>query len=272
MNQMINKIVKKRILFNMLFAGAISLQSASYASEATTTAVETGEVIVPLNIVDKKETAATGAEISTIHMDLGELFRFYGSDKDKNGYTSLYHTLFNHLKNQPITMLEIGIGTMIPNVHSSMVGYASPGYKPGGSLRAWRDYFSKGTIYGVDVQPDTQFTDEARITTFIGNSTDEKSVNELMKKVKEGKFDIILDDGSHFGGDQLKTLANFYPYLKENGIYIIEDVTPQSQVSKDPKLVSKICNGDPIFFVGLYNNLCVIYKNHLNRPSNDYSY
>jgi len=34
------------------------------------------------------------------NLDLSELFNYYGSDKDKNGYTSLYHTLFNNLKNQ----------------------------------------------------------------------------------------------------------------------------------------------------------------------------
>lgn len=37
--------------------------------------------------------------------DLGQLFRKYGSDKDINGYTPVYHTLFNHLKDKPMTML-----------------------------------------------------------------------------------------------------------------------------------------------------------------------
>ena len=78
--------------------------------------------------------------------DLGQLFRLYGSDKDTNGYTSVYHTLFDHMKQKPMRLLEIGIGTMIPNVPSSMVGYSRPGYKPGGSLRAWRDYFVRGDI------------------------------------------------------------------------------------------------------------------------------
>ncbi len=99
--------------------------------------------------------------------DLCDLFNKYGSDKDRNGYAQVYHTLFHKLCDQPINFLEIGIGTMIPGVASSMQGYALEGYKPGGSLRAWRDYFVNGRIVGVDIQPDTQFTDEQRIETYL---------------------------------------------------------------------------------------------------------
>lgn len=84
-------------------------------------------------------------------------------------------------------ILEIGIGTMIPGVHSSMVGYALPHYQPGGSLRAWRDYFPRGSIAGVDVQADTQFTEE-RITTLLCDSRDRKIIEILNGR----KFDIII--------------------------------------------------------------------------------
>ena len=39
-----------------------------------------------------------------------------------------------------VALKMAGIGTMLPGVHSSMVGFASPGYRPGGSLRSWRDF------------------------------------------------------------------------------------------------------------------------------------
>lgn len=204
--------------------------------------------------------------------DLGQLFRQYGSDKDINGYTSVYHTLFDSKKDEPLTMLEIGIGTMIPGAHSSMVGYAADNYKPGGSLRAWRDYFPNGTIYGFDVQPDTQFSDEPRIFTHLCDSTDPEKVAETMKGLGNVKFDVIIDDGSHLDTSQLATLKNFYPYLKENGIYIIEDIYPGSSVSSIPANVGTCCNGDPYFFVGVKNNICVIYKNHLDRNSLMYNY
>jgi hypothetical protein len=199
--------------------------------------------------------------------DLGQLFRKYGSDKDINGYTPIYHTLFNHMRDKQMMMLEIGIGTMIPGVHSSMVGYSQPGYKPGGSLRAWRDYFVNSDIHGADVQPDTQFTGEERITTHICDSTNPEFVKNFMTKFESKQFDIILDDGSHYDVSQFKTLQNFYPHLKEGGIYIIEDIYRGSAVSSNPLLLESLCNGDPFFFVGVKNNICVIYKNHLQRDN-----
>lgn len=212
------------------------------------------------------------AESKTEGLDLGEKFRYYGSDKDINGYTSVYHILFDPIKDEPITMLEIGIGTMIPGVHSSMVGFAGEAYQPGGSLRAWRDYFKNGNIYGADVQPDTQFDHEPRIKTFICNSTDKAKVAECLEKLGNLKFDIILDDGSHSDYDQLKTLENLYPYVKDNGFYIIEDIYPGSSVSTQPDQVAQRSNGDPCFFVGVKNNICVIKKSHLNRTGDQYSY
>lgn len=205
-------------------------------------------------------------------MDLGQLFRHYGSDKDKHGYTSVYHTLFTRMKNKKIALLEIGIGTMIPNAPSSMMACALAGYKPGGSLRAFRDYFKKGSIYGVDIQPDTQFSDEPHISTYICDSTDEQSVRNFMKKIGNIKFDIIIDDGSHLDVHQLKTLSNFYPYVKKGGLYIIEDIVPSNSILASPEKLSKICHEDPLFFVGLRNELVIIYKNHLERSGVAYAF
>lgn len=202
-------------------------------------------------------------------MLLSELFMHYGSDKDTNGYSQLYAILFDSLKDKPIRLLEIGIGTMIPGVHSSMVGYAAPHYKPGGSLRSWRDYFSQGEIFGFDVQPDTQFSDEERITTRICDSTNQSVVNEVMAEVG-GQFDIIIDDGSHLDMHQFQTLNNFLPYLKENGLYIIEDIYPGSRVSVEAGILEGITKKMPFFFAGFKNNLCIIKKCSL--PSKRLSY
>lgn len=162
-------------------------------------------------------------------MELDELFRKYGSDKDTNGYSPTYHSLFKNIRDKEIDFMEIGIGTMIPGVYSSMVGYALPGYAPGGSLRAWRDFFHSGRVVGVDVQPDTQFTED-RIETFLCNTVDSAAVDGLFEKLEDREFDVILDDGAHYDEYQLATFKNFFPHVKPGGYYIIEDVVRGSRI------------------------------------------
>jgi hypothetical protein len=94
-----------------------------------------------------------------------------------------------------------------------------------GSLRAWREYFENAIIVGLDIQPDTQFTDEERIITRLCDSTNESQVREVMREENFPKeFDVIIDDASHNVTNQVATLRNFFPYVREDGIYVLEDV------------------------------------------------
>jgi hypothetical protein len=200
-------------------------------------------------------------------MELADLFNKYGSDKDRNGYSHLYFILFDHMKNEKLNILEIGIGTMIPGVCSSMKGYMPDTYKPRASHRAWRDYFINSHIYGMDIQPDTQFSED-RIDTFLVDSTNQFEVNNLMSKLNI-QFDIIVDDGWHLDEAQKNTLVNFFPYLKENGLYIIEDIYPGSKLnSTTPQVIKNIIGNYQHFFVGLKNNQCVINKRLTNTIGN----
>lgn len=185
---------------------------------------------------------------------LGNLFEMYGSDKHINGYTAVYESLF--LGVRPTALLEVGIGTMIPNVHSSMVGFARPNYQPGGSLRAWRDYFESADIYGIDVQPDTQFS-ETRIKTYICDSTNQEQVGDTLGKMK---FDIIIDDGSHAANDQIQTMKNLLPYLRDDGIYVIEDVHPGSYINTYPQAVAEMFPETMQYLVGKESNQMVVRK------------
>ena len=191
----------------------------------------------------------------------------YGSDKHRNGYTSLYTVLFDPLRDTEMNVAEIGIGTMIPNVCSSMVGYGLGNYLPGGSLRAWRDFFEKSNIYGFDIQPDTQF-EEDRIKTFLCDSSNAIQVRETVESIlpDSKKFDIIIDDGNHIDHAQYQTLRNFWPYLKNGGIYIIEDIYPGSEISSNPSRLQEIVGNSSFFFSGIKNNLCILYKKQLTLP------
>ena len=155
--------------------------------------------------------------------DLDELLNDHASDKQsQNGYAPIYHALFKHLRDQPIALLEIGIGTVIPGAYCSMYGHDLPGYRPGASLRAWQDYFANGVIHGIDVQPDTMIVDEPRIVTAICDSTDPATAKAYLARTSG--YDVIVDDGAHIPELQMRTLRNFYPGLRPNGLYVIEDV------------------------------------------------
>jgi hypothetical protein len=155
---------------------------------------------------------------------LRQLIDIYGSDKNVNQYTPIYHSIFNQLRNNDINLLEIGIGTMIPEVPSSMVGYGLGNYKPGASLKSFRDFFPNGKIYGGDVQKDCMFEEE-RIKTFLFDST---KLEECDAALGDLQFDIIIDDGLHEAHAQLNTFSNLFPRLNSGGYYFIEDIAPHN--------------------------------------------
>jgi len=202
---------------------------------------------------------------------LSEIFDNWGTDKgqcaegqlgeaEAHGYSGLYECLFYSNRSEIRTVLEIGIGTLIPDAPSTMVGWALPGYRPGGSLRAWREYFENATIFGLDIQPDTQFADESRIITRLCDSRNEAAVRAVMQDPAfPAKFDIIIDDASHRSADQIATLRNFFPYVAERGFYILEDIS----IGAFQQLVvpvKAICGDNPFFFLGPCNNVLVIMR------------
>src|SRR6516225_48659 len=74
--------------------------------------------------------------------ELTRLANRYGSDKGnrvfaRHYYTRIYHQLLAHLRNRPITLLEIGL--------QRDVNRDCP------SLRMWRDYFPYARLIGFDI-------------------------------------------------------------------------------------------------------------------------
>ena len=73
----------------------------------------------------------------TVDMALGildELGILHGTDKGSlgHGYLGHYERILGPLRDEPITILEIGVSD-------------------GASLRMWADYFTRATIVGVDI-------------------------------------------------------------------------------------------------------------------------
>jgi hypothetical protein len=195
--------------------------------------------------LDEKCFPISTVEVFEMTSSLAELFTKYGTDKEAiHHYSGFYECLFQARRFDIKSLLEIGIGTLIPEAHSSMCEFALEGYKPGGSLRAWRDYFPNAHIYGIDVMPDTQFSEE-RITTYICDSTNPEAV---LNTPIPREFDIIIDDGAHETEHQLATLKNLFPSLRPNGIYVAED-TYGNQLQEKIPLIQSICSDNPLFFM-----------------------
>lgn len=45
-----------------------------------------------------------------------------------------------------------------------------------------------------------------------------------MEEYIGGEFDIIIDDGSHIGTEQIATFNNLWPSLNPGGWYVVEDL------------------------------------------------
>lgn len=117
------------------------------------------------------------------------------TDKKANGLLEIYERHFSYLKDQPITLVEIGV-------------------LAGESLDWFASYFKhpKTKIIGVDVKLPTKRKDE-RIELLQASQIDDWGF----------EADIILDDASHEAHLTRQTFDNQWKNVKPNGWYVIED-------------------------------------------------
>jgi spermidine synthase len=98
------------------------------------------------------------------------------------------------------------------------------GVMDGLSVRMWREYYPDAEIVGIDIKDMSMFhnTDwnvPESVKLITADGTKAKDMKPL------GKFDIILDDGSHYMKDQQKSFELlYYNQLNEGGLYILEDL------------------------------------------------
>lgn len=158
--------------------------------------------------------------------ELCDLMDKFGSDKASNhNYTIFYYEILNKKRTDELNVFELGLGTNNINIPSNM---GEEG-KPGASLRAWREFFPNSKIYGADIDKNILF-EENKIKTFFCDQKNKKSIEDLWNKdeLKNKEFDLIIDDGLHEINANLIFLENSFYKLKDNGIYIIEDILVQN--------------------------------------------
>jgi hypothetical protein len=117
----------------------------------------------------------------------------------------IYDELFSRYRNTDVSILEIGIAA-------------------GGSLELWKTYFGpKAKIYGVDIDNKALYLEgDGQITMFQGSQGDRTFLQSLKEKISH--IDILIDDGSHIGKDQIATFEELFLHIDANGLYICEDM------------------------------------------------
>lgn len=124
------------------------------------------------------------------------------------GYSFVYDLLFRDRREKVSSVLEIGI-------------------LKGASLRMWEEYFPNANIHGIDIHtydqyPDGKFSERTRI--YYADQNKSTDLLMVMNVIGGEKFDMISDDGSHETEHQITSLNTLFPFLKDDGLYIIEDI------------------------------------------------
>jgi hypothetical protein len=150
----------------------------------------------------------------------------HGSDKGHgwHNYTTIYSVIFGKLRDQPLRIFELGLGTDNPKLISSM----GVNGRPGASLRGWRELFPRALIYGADIDRDILFQEE-RIDTFYCDQLDRVAIRDLWSQpVLRTGMDIIIDDGLHTLEGNLSFLHGSLEGLRPGGFYVVEDILQET--------------------------------------------
>jgi hypothetical protein len=95
------------------------------------------------------------------------------------------------------------------------------GVLTGESILMWEEFFPNAIIYGIDIDRKCTEYEGGRRRILIGDQGDISFLKQTAREA--GAFDIVMDDGSHRVEHQLTTFNTIFPYLTENGVYVIED-------------------------------------------------
>ena len=144
----------------------------------------------------------------------------YGTNKSplnimghRSGYTPYYDLLFRHLKNEKINFAEIGI-------------------ENNASTKMWRKYFSKAKIYGFEFEDiKIKKAKKHKLKNTVYHKIDVSNQNNIHKAFSKinKKFDIIIDDSTHIFDHQINVIKKVHPFIKKNGLLIIEDIYKNRQ-------------------------------------------
>jgi len=163
------------------------------------------------------------------------------SDKGTlHSYIEYYNQLFEPYKDKKINFLEIGLFF-------------------GHSIDFWDKYFNpESNILSIDIDLKlSNYNFSNRVTLIQGDSTKLKT----SKLFKNSSLNIIIDDGDHSIGNQIKTFNNFKSKMAKGGLYIIEDI---QNIDKDKQSLLDLHKNCKVYDLrhlkGRYDDVFILYK------------
>jgi len=140
------------------------------------------------------------SDLKSIYSKYSNVYGSGGGDKGTaHDYLGTYAKYIN--KRRRVSLLEIGVFR-------------------GESIRMWREYLHKSSVYGIDISLDN-LTGGPIDNVFVCDATNGDDIQAIFS---QNTFDYIIDDGSHAVEDQIAAFKLLFPKLKQNGVYFIEDI------------------------------------------------
>jgi hypothetical protein len=162
-------------------------------------------------------------------------------------YSKFYNDYFFTFRKKIKFVFECGIGDKT----------SLRKFSPGASLKVWKDFFPNAKIYGADINKNLLFNDK-RIRTYFVDQNKKSSIISMWKKINH-KFDVIVDDGLHNFNSNINFFNTSFKYLKEGGVYFIEDVQLKNTKKYKEYFNNKKILFEIIYFENLnYSNHCII--------------
>jgi hypothetical protein len=123
-----------------------------------------------------------------------------GTDLSSLGwdYLGAWERFLAPLRDQTFDLLQIGVST-------------------GASLRMWREWFPEARLVGLDPRRIVLDPPIANCTIVHGKQTD---LGVWQPLLREYRFRLIVDDGSHHPDDQVQTFLTLFPWLEPDSVYI----------------------------------------------------
>ena len=149
----------------------------------------------------------SGKHTLVVDSVLDRMAIIHKSDKSSkyHNYAVKYDKILSPFRESFSSILEIGVAQ-------------------GQSIKMWADYFPKTTIHGADIAPSSKIC-ESYSSRVKFHLLDQRNEAQLKNLEQFSPFDLIIDDGNHFWMEQILTFKTLFPYVRNGGIYIVEDTT-----------------------------------------------